>query len=62
MTELFKKLQEDCEEAGTNITEVCREAKLNRSSIEKWKKETPLSIENLNKINAIIAEKKALKK
>lgn len=59
MTELFEKLQKDCEDAGTNLTEVCREAKLNRSSIEKWKKEVPLSIDILNKLNAVIAEKKA---
>ena len=49
-TNIFKELEEKCKEAGTTITELCREAELDRTVIQKWKKKTPKSIEMLKKM------------
>jgi hypothetical protein len=49
-TNIFKELEEKCKAANTTITELCREAGLDRTVIQKWKKKTPKSIEMLKKM------------
>ncbi len=46
-TTLYKQLQLICEAAGTNISEVCREAKISDSTIRNWKKKQPDTVDTL---------------
>ncbi len=56
MDEIIKSLKARCAAAGTNITEVCREAGVSRSTIERWKQKPPKSLQILNSLEAKLAE------
>ena len=53
----FEYLQRRCDEAGTNLTEICREANIDRSSVERWKEKDPKSIQILKDLESVIAKK-----
>ena len=55
-TDLYRSLKERCVQAGTNISEVCARAGVERSVPDYWKRKTPKSIETLEKLNKAIAE------
>lgn len=44
---IFDYLKAECENAGTNISELCLEAKVNRQNIEKWKGNNPKTLDTL---------------
>jgi len=56
MEQLIRSLKIRCAAAGTNITEVCREAGVSRSTIERWKVKPPKSLQLLNAIEAKLAD------
>lgn len=55
----FESLKAACEEAGTNLSEVCREAGVDRSTLEHWKREEPKTIVSIRKLLKAIDKKKA---
>ena len=56
MENILTSLKLECTLAGTNITEVCREAGVSRSTIDKWEKELPKSFRIAEKLKAAIRE------
>lgn len=58
----FDYLTRICEEAGTNLTEACREADIDRSTVERWKEKEPKTVEIISQLEAVIAEKKKANK
>lgn len=61
MSKTFQSLKIRCAEAGTSISEVCRIAGVNRSTVEKWKKDEPTTLVVLEKLNNAIEELKRKK-
>lgn len=61
---IYQELLESAQEAGTDLAQICREQNINRTAIQKWKKDDPKSIRTYKKLLAAIAEakKKQLKK
>lgn len=53
-TDLYKSLQVRCLQAGTNLAELCREAQVDRKTLDKWKRRTPKSIAMLRRLEAAI--------
>lgn len=42
-----KSLQILCAQAGTNITEVCKRAGVNRNTVDQWRKKEPKQFQTL---------------
>jgi transposase-like protein len=61
MNNIVQSLKIKCAEAGTNLTHVCRQAGVNRSTIEKWKREEPTSLQIIRKLEKAIEEIKTTK-
>lgn len=57
--EALSKLEADAKAAGTNITAVCREAGVSRTTPDRWKEKTPATIATLKKLQDVVAEKVA---
>lgn len=57
----FEYLKRRCEAAGTNLTEVCSEAGVDRSIPERWKNKEPKSLEILASLETVIAKKEKQK-
>lgn len=57
MDDIVKELQVKCAQAGTNLSEVCRDAGVSRSTIERWKKKPPASITHLRKLEDAIQKR-----
>lgn len=55
------ELEAACEDAGTNITAMCVKVGIARSTITRWDKKTPLSMQIYLKLLAEIAKVKAKK-
>lgn len=55
MTNIVTTLKAQAAAAGTNLTEICRRAKVPRQTVERWKKE-PKTIKLLRKLEAEIAK------
>lgn len=47
----YENIVKKCEDLGISISELCRNANVNRSILARWKNQTPKSIEILNKLN-----------
>jgi hypothetical protein len=58
---LYSSLKAECEAAGTNLTVVCKGAKVSRSTVEKWKQGDPKTIKQLRAIRTEIAKQSKLK-
>lgn len=56
MTQIIRSLKTRCAAAGTNLTEVCRVAGVDRSLPERWKKRLPKSLEVLNALETALNE------
>lgn len=56
MEQLITALKTRCAAAGTNITEICREAGVSRSVIERWKTKPPKSLSILNALEGALAK------
>lgn len=60
---LATSLEVLCEKAGTNFTEVCRDAGVNRSTVQRWKDAEPKTFIEIRKIlQAIHARRKKRRK
>lgn len=55
---IYAKLVAKCEEAGTDITKVCRDAGVDRSIVERWKDKDPKTIVILAQLEKAIAKAK----
>ncbi len=58
MENLVNDLKAMCALAGTNLTEVCRDAGVSRGKIERWKKDTPRAVSDYLKILEAIENRK----
>ena len=58
MTNVFDDLLRKCQSAGTNLTQVCRQANVSRSTIERWKSREPKTISILRNLEAIIEKER----
>jgi hypothetical protein len=59
--ERVELLEQDARYAGTNLTEVCREAGVSRATPDRWKKNPPRTIQLLTLMEEIIAKATAMK-
>ena len=48
------KLEADIEMVGLTMTAVCREAKVARATPDRWRKEIPLSVEIVTRLEAVV--------
>lgn len=56
MSTLINSLKSRCAAAGTNITAVCKQAGVSRSTIERWKAKPPKSLQILDALEEQIQE------
>lgn len=56
---LYASLKAECEQAGLQLGTVCREAGVDRSLMERWKKKDPKTIEVLNSLREAIERLKS---
>ncbi len=54
---IARSLEIECAKAGTNITEVCRIAGVQRSTVQRWKEEDPKTIQVVRRLMEIIEQK-----
>ncbi len=59
MENIVTTLKVKCAEAGTNLTEVCRKAKVARSTVDRWEVELPKSFRVLAALEKAIEEIKS---
>lgn len=50
----FFELKKKCAEAGTNLTEVCKIAGVDRSMLSRWRQREPKTLEILRKLELAI--------
>lgn len=55
---IFDQLDTAAKNAGTNLTEVCRLANVDRSVVERWKGKNPKSLDIFNRLIAAIEQQK----
>ena len=55
MQNLIEQLQKKAEELDTNISDVCRQLKMDRSFIERWKVKLPTALTKYFKIEEYFA-------
>lgn len=60
-SDIYNNLNAACIEAGTTLTEVCRQAKVNRSTPERWKTDPPKTLVMISKMLAEIEKAKKKK-
>lgn len=52
----FFELKRKCAEAGTNLTEVCKVAGVDRSMLSRWRQREPKTLEILRKLEDAIQQ------
>lgn len=52
--ERIAKLEQDAIDAGTNLTQVCREAGVSRATPDRWRKAVPKTVELVTLMEAIV--------
>jgi len=57
LSNIYGSLKAMCEEAGTDLTQVCREAGIDRSIPERWKDKNPKTLEIVVKLIQAIENK-----
>lgn len=61
--EVFRQAINDLEAsakaAGSNMTEVCREAQISRTTPDRWKQRPPATVALVAKLQKIVADKAA---
>ena len=64
-TEVFNdtisKLESDAKAVGSNMTEICREAEVSRTTPDRWKANPPATVALVTKLQGIVADKAAAK-
>lgn len=58
---IYQELLESAQAAGTDLAQICREEKINRTGIQHWKKSDPKSIRTYKILLEAIAKAKAKK-
>jgi hypothetical protein len=58
---LSTSLEVECAKAGTNFTEVCKDAGINRSTVQRWKDKEPKTFIEIRKILQAIHNRRAKK-
>lgn len=48
------KLETDANAAGTNLTEICREAGVSRATPDRWRKKPPKTVTLIAKLETIV--------
>lgn len=61
-TNIVQSLKIQAAAAGTNLTEVCRDANIPRQTIERWKNGEPKTIKILRAVEAAIEKRKQKQK
>lgn len=54
----YEEIKSGCDELGISLTSICRDQKINRDLIQRWKIEDPKSIKIYKKLMKAIDEKK----
>jgi transcriptional regulator with XRE-family HTH domain len=54
----YQSLKEQCEEVGISMSRLCREAGVDRGTIERWKHKDPNTIEILNALKDVLDRKR----
>jgi len=54
MENIYKSLEEECRINGTNLSRICRSAKVNRSTVQRWKYREPNTIRLYRKLKSEI--------
>lgn len=57
----LSQLEVDAKAAGSNLTEVCREAGVSRTTPDRWKAKPPATVALVTKMQNVVAEKAAAK-
>ena len=52
----YADIEKRAKQIGVKLSEVCRKAGVDRSILERWKKEDPKSITTFNALNAALDE------
>lgn len=60
MSSIYEEIKKECKEAGVSVSQLCRDAGVDRFTIERWKK-TPKSIETLMKLKKTLKTYKSEK-
>lgn len=50
----YSSLKSECDSLGISISQLCREADVDRSVVERWKSKDPKSIEILNSLKGAL--------
>jgi hypothetical protein len=58
-TDTLDKLEFDAKAAGSNLTEVCREAEISRTTPDRWRIKPPATVAIMAKLQRIVATKQA---
>lgn len=59
--EALDQLERDAKAAGSNMTAVCREAGVSRTTPDRWRENPPATVATLGKLQEVVAEKAAKK-
>jgi DNA transposition AAA+ family ATPase len=54
----YASLKQQCEEVGISINQLCREAGVDRGTVERWKQRDPNTINILNALNEVLENKR----
>jgi hypothetical protein len=57
LANIYETLKRKCKRAGTDLTQVCRDAGIDRSIPERWKKENPKTLDIVVKLLQAIENK-----
>lgn len=60
-TQAITDLEQDVKAAGSNMTELCREAGISRTTPDRWRVKPPATIALVSKLQGIVARKSAAK-
>jgi hypothetical protein len=55
----MEKLEKDAKAVGLNLTSICKKADISRATPDRWKRTTPKTIEIVDKMEQVVAERHA---
>ena len=55
--ETLDKLEEDAKSVGSNLTELCREAGISRTTPDRWKAQAPITVRHIANLQLIVKDK-----
>lgn len=53
------QLEKDAAEVGLTLTSICRTTKVSRATPDRWRKDTPMTVEILASMQKVVADKRA---